>query len=125
MAKTRKKLIRFLGNTKNTILCRCCGLPWWHWTASSKVPGVSMVGSNPPISVPPSQGVGGGVDGPELVGAVAAHGADVGPHGARHHVLAVELLLGRFRSPGRERGRSWTVRSRLGSGLTGRPPEAG
>ena len=43
--------------------------------------------------------------------AVVAHAADVGPHGAGHHVMAVELGLGRFRSSWREGGRSRTVRS--------------
>ena len=72
-----------------------------------------MIGSDPSVSVPSGQRVWRGVDGPELavVPAIAAHAADVGPHGAGHHVVAVELGLGRFRSSWREGGRSRTVRS--------------
>ena len=75
------------------------------------LPGVSVIGSDPAVSVAASQRVRGGVDWPEQV-TLRPHGArpaHVGPHGRGHrHLLRGELCLAWQASVTIE---GWAVRS--------------
>ena len=99
MTQAGEKLVRFLGNVvvqTGADRSHVGGLAWWHGTGPGEVAGVAMVRSNSSIGVATSQRVRGGVDWSEQlrVGTGGhAHPGHVGPHGAGHHVVAVELRL--------------------------------